>query len=1082
MPFKTNSFAYSCAALLLLVSTSLLSQKTVTGRVTSNADKQPVAGCTIQVKGTKTATQSGSDGVFTITSLKDIGVLIFTVVGFEALQVPVAGRSSIGDVALSLSATSLNDVVVTGYISQKKKEITGAISVVSVKDMKSVPAASLEQMLQGQAAGMNIITSGSPGTASDIFIRGITSFGNIDPLIVVDGVQSAPGDLTLLHDLSAQDIESVQVLKDAQSSIYGTRGSAGVIIITTKRGKGKASITYDGYIGTQQPLTGNVWHKANPQQMANLFFLAANNSDALDSNGNVNSAQYGIGKTPVLPGYVKAGDLSGVPAGSPAADPSLYNNDYNKGPIHLIVPAQTQGDGTDWFHAVFKAAPIQSHTITASGGSDRSSYLFSLNYFDQQGTLMNTYLKRYAGRVNTLFAVKNNVRIGENIYILFKQNPQITQNTEGNEVTNTAWMQPIIPAYDIGGGFGGTAGAQLGNSGSPVAQRVRATYNNDYEWQVTGDVFAEFDFLKHFTIKTLFGGNFDNYYNYTHGFHTYENAENSVSNAYQENAGYNSTWNWTNTLQYSNIFAEKHNLKVLVGYELFQTRSRYMNGSRIQYFSDDPNYVNLNTGGGGITNYSQYSSIRIASFLAKLDYAFNDRYLVGLNYRNDGASVFGSHSRYGDFGSVSVGWVVTQEEFMKSATFLNNLKLRGSYGILGSVSNVPVNNQYDLYNSGLGSSYYDIAGASSGNNVLGFYPSNFGNLNTSWEKDKILDIGMDAAIIQNHINISFDWYKKSIDGMLFQDQPPAVSGGGTPPLINIGDMENTGIDLSINYHTRFSRDWGFSIGTNIGAYKSNIISIPGATGFFESAGTHSTGNMVRNQEGHPVGSFFGYKIVGIFQDAADIAKSPTEDDAKPGRFKYLDANKDGKINDQDRIFYGNPNPDFTYGINLGASWKEIDFSAVFYGSAGNDIFNYMNYFQAFYPQFQNAKNADLLTNSWLPTRTNTSIPIVENASYFSTNGVLNSYFLESGSYFKCKQMQIGYNFTPATLKHVGLDRARIYIQAANLFTITNYTGLDPEIQSQGINGGGVPASQSFGIDYGNYPPSKTYLVGVSLTF
>jgi TonB-dependent starch-binding outer membrane protein SusC len=521
-------------------------------------------------------------------------------------------------------------------------------------------------------------------------------------------------------------------------------------------------------------------------------------------------------------------------------------------------------------------------------------------------------------------------------------------------------------------------------------------------------------------------------------------------------------------------------LNVLVGYESFQTRNRYMNGSRISYFSDDPNYVNLNTGGSGITNYSQYSSIRIASFLAKLDYSFNDKYLLGVNYRNDGASVFGPNSRHGDFGSVSVGWVLSQEEFMKGITFINNLKLRGSYGILGSISNVGINNQYNLYNGTQGTGYYDINGTSN-NIVLGFYPSQLGNLNTGWEKDKILDVGFDATIINNHLDLSFDWYKKTIDGLLFQDQPPAVVGGANAPQVNIGDMENTGLDIVVNYHTRISRDVNFNIGANIGSYKSTILSIPGAAGFFDVANTHNTGPMVREQEGHPVGAFFGYQIVGIFQDAADIAKSPTEADAAPGRFKYLDANKDGKIDDKDRVFYGNPNPDFTYGINLGVSWKEFDFSAVFYGSQGNDIFNYMNYFQAFYPQFQNAKNANLLTDSWLPTRKNTSIPIVENASYFSTNGVLNNYFMEDGSYFRCKQMQIGYNFTPAMLKHVGLDRARIYVQAANLFTITGYTGLDPEVQSQ-ANGTGVPASQSFGIDYGNYPPMKTYLVGVSLTF
>jgi len=401
MPFKTNALACCCAIVLLFVSTSLLAQKTVSGKVTSNADKQPIAGATVQVKGTKTATQTGTDGSFTITSSKDIGTLIITVVGFESLQIPVSGRASIGDVVLSLAATSLNDVVVTGYTAQRKKEITGSVAVVNVKDMKAIPAGNLENALQGQASGVTIISSGSPGENSNVFIRGITSMGGSNPLIVIDGVPSAPNDLTPLHDLSANDIESVQIIKDGQAAIYGARGSAGVIVITTKRGKtGRATITYDGYYGTQTVKEGNVWRKANSTQMMDMYWLAAQNSgqvitDTLPNGtpcpGCIASAQYGTGVTPRLPDYIVAGTASGVLASDPSVDPSKYNVDYSKGDIYQIVAANKSG--TDWYHSMFKPAPIQSHTVTASGGSDRSNYLFSFNYFDQQGTLMNTYLK-----------------------------------------------------------------------------------------------------------------------------------------------------------------------------------------------------------------------------------------------------------------------------------------------------------------------------------------------------------------------------------------------------------------------------------------------------------------------------------------------------------------------------------------------------------------------------------------------------------------------------------------------------------------------------------------------------------------
>ena len=1068
----------------ILFSTQIFAQqKTVTGIITNAKDNTPIVLATVGVKGTKIAAVTGNNGEFSITVPAGKNTLLISSVGYDEDEISISGISTV-KVSLKERQNSLNEVVVTGYTAQKRKEITGAVSVVNVKDLKSIPSGTAEQMLQGQAAGVSIIGSGQPGEGSNVFIRGITSFGNTAPLVIVDGVQSAPGDLSTLHDLSANDIESVQVLKDAQAAIYGARGASGVIIVTTRRGRGKATITYDGYYGTQRVQPGNPWHKANPQQMAELFFLAAKNSQQVDSaTGNVTSAQYGTGLSPVLPDYIKAGTLSGVSAGNPAVDLKKYNDNYAKGDIYLVVPANKTG--TDWYHAIFKPAPIQSHSVTATGGNDKSAYLFSFNYFNQQGTMLNTYLKRYAARINTVFNVKNNVRVGENLYVYFKDNPRIGNNGEGNEVNTTAWEQPIIPLVNAGGGFGGTAGSGLGNSSSPYAARVRAKDNKGLDWQMQGNVFAEVDFLKHFTAKTLFGGNLDNYYYYYHNYRSYENAENSASNSYGEGSGYNSNWNFTNTLSYNNIFARNHSVKILAGYEALQYRGRNVGGNRINYFSDDPNYLNLSTGANtGQSNFSGGYTTHGTALLAKVDYAFKDKYLLGLNGRRDGNSVFGPNSRYGNFWSVSAGWIVSEENFMKNVTFVSNLKFRGSYGILGSISNVPGGNAFTAYTSGGGSSYYDVNGG--GSTSLGFYAGSYGNLNTSWEKNKILDFGFDATLVKNKLDVSFDWYKKKIEGLLFGDQAAGTAGlGANLPKVNIGDMQNTGIDISATYHAKINKDVNFSIGANLGAYKNLIVSIPGAAGFFETAGTHNTGQQVRNQTGHPVGSFYGYHIVGIYQDAADVAKSPTETDAAPGRFKYQDLNGDGKIDDKDRGFYGNPNPAYTLGINLSISYKRFDFSTTLYGSFGNDILNYTRYFQDFWPQFQNSKSAALLTNSWVPkdrslprgqwTAVNpgASYPIVENDSKFSTNGVLNDFYKENGSYLRCKQMLIGYNFAPEVLKRAGIDRARIYFQAANLFTITKYTGLDPEV-------GGSAAT--FGVDYGNYPPSKTFNVGVSLTF
>jgi TonB-linked SusC/RagA family outer membrane protein len=828
------------------------------------------------------------------------------------------------------------------------------------------------------------------------------------------------------------------------------------------------------------PRTGNVWNKLDTKGMADLFWLAAKNSQQ-DKNGVVTSGQYGTGTSPVIPDYIKYGTKSGYTG---TVDLTKYNNDYSKGDIFLIVPANKTG--TDWWDVLMDPAPMQSHTITASGAAEKSTYLYSLNFLDQKGTLLNTYLKRYTARVNTSWNIKNNIRIGENMTIFYRDNPRIGNNQEGNDINNTAWEQPIIPVLDAGGGFGGTSGSQLGNSSNPYANRMRSKDNKNYNWQIQGNVFAEVDFAKHFTAKTVFGGRIDNFYGFYHNYRSYENAENGSSNGYGEYGGYNNNYNWTNTLSYSNVFKENHSLKLMAGYEMLKVAGRQVGGSRVNYFSDNTDYLSLNTGSPiGQNNYSNFYKQTGTSILAKIDYAFKDKYLIGLNGRRDGSSVFGPNNRYGNFWSASAGWMISQEDFFKNVKGINSLKLRGSYGILGSISNVGALNQYTLYGGSGGSSYYDLFGTSN-STVMGFYATNLGNTSTGWERDRILDIGFDATVLNNKLDISFDWYEKSIDGLLFQDQAPAVVGVGSQlPQVNIGDMKNTGVDLSLNYRGKINNDLSYTIGANIGAYKSTIVNIPGAAGFFEAAGTHNTGNQVRNAIGHPVGAFFGYKIAGIFKDAADVASWATEADAAPGRFKYVDVNKDGKINDADRTFFGNPNPDFTLGLNLGVTYKKFDVSAVVYGSFGNDVLNETRYFQDFVPQFQNSKSIPVLTQSWLPAdrskpraqwtavNPNAKYPIAENDSWFSTNGVINDFYMEDGSYVRVKQLSIGYTIDPSTLKRYGIDKARIYLQGANLFTLTKYSGLDPE-----VNGSSV----SFGVDYGVYPPSKQFNVGVSLTF
>jgi TonB-dependent starch-binding outer membrane protein SusC len=1049
--------------IFVFFSFSVSAQKTVSGSVRENSTA--LVGATVEVAGTTVATKTDAAGAFSITLPAGRNMLRISFADFVTQQLDVNNLTSLTGISVSLirQNASLNEVVVTGYSTQRKKDITGSVAVVNVKNLKQVPGTTAESILQGQASGVSVINSGSPGEGSNLRIRGITSLGSADPLVIVDGTQMS------MHDLNPNDIESIQVLKDAgAAAIYGVQGSNGVIIITTKKGRGRATINYDAFVGTQRPLKDG-FNVANAKEYGDVLWAQAANSGAAPSN-----AQYGHGATPVVPVWI-------TPAGStnpndPAADPATYNINS-----HQITRANQAG--TDWFHEIFKPATIQNHTLSAQGSSDKTSYFFSLNYLNQQGTLINTYLKRYAVRANTIFNVKNNIRVGENAYIFFKDNPKIGNQNEGNAISNSYREPAIIPVYDIMGNFAGTKSGGLSNAGNPVAQQKRQADNKGNDWQVNGNVFAEVDFLKHFTAKTVFGGTFDNYYYYFFSYTAYENAEgNTNPNAFTEGSGFNSTWVWTNTAQYKNNFG-KHAVTALIGTEAKKSYNRGTAAGRSNYYSISPNYWTLNTGDPSTASNSGGSPSQIAlnSYFGRVDYAYDDRYLLSAVVRRDGASVFEKDHRWGTFPSVTAGWRISEETFMKNVTWLNDLKLRGGWGKLGSISNIDPTNPYNLYASGAGYSYYAINGQSQGA-TQGFFASQFGNVQTTWEEDIVTNVGLDATIMKNKLDFSVEWYKKKISGLLYRRQSAIgdFNGGATQPFINGGNIENKGIDASITYHGTVKKDLKFDVTGTITSYRSKVVSLPEGYKYVDqnSGGSTRIGAFVRTQPGQAIGAFYGYKVIGYFKDAADIAASPSQVDSRPGRFKYADIDGDKVITDKDKTFFGNPNPKFTYGINLAVSYKDFDFSAFFYGSAGNDVINYIKYWVDFPQVFGGNISKDAVNNSWTPTNLNPKVPILEQAPSFSTTTVFNSWYMEKGSYLRCKQMQLGYTLPSSVLKRFGIDRLRVYLQAANLFTITKYTGLDPELQ-----GSNLGDNSNFGIDFGNYPANqKNYNIGVNLTF
>ncbi|OKS87689.1 hypothetical protein RG47T_3151 [Mucilaginibacter polytrichastri] len=1052
---------------------AVTAQTKITGHIVGSDDKQPVVGAAIRIKGTTIGTVTDVNGNFTLSASSG-QTLVITYVGYATTEVNVTGAAAY-PITLQVNNKSLNEVIVTGYSSQRKKDISGAVAVVNVSDAKKLPTGSSEQLLQGQASGVNVITAGAPGAGSNVFVRGVSSFGNSSPLYVIDGVQT-----NSMSDINPNDIESISVLKDAGSAaIYGVSGGNGVIVITTKKGKsGKTTISYDGFYGRQVPPGGNVWNTLSPQDMAKL-------ASAAGDNGNIGTNKIytsGLG----IPTYGWNGTL-GTGTGD-NIDLSTYKFDASNPANDFLIQKFNQ-QGTDWFHAIFKAAPTQSHNITATGGNDKNVYLFSLGYLNQQGTLIDTYLKRYQARINSTFALNDHIRVGETAYMIYRQTPYGNANggggygnqAENNAVSMSYRIMPQIPVYDIAGNFGGTydgPAAPLGNAANPVAQQVRTKDNYNKTWSVQGSAFVEADFLKHFTAKTQIAGTYIN--NWEYGFsslNAYNDSENhGTSNAYFENSQYNSNYNWTTTVNYKEIFG-KHNINFLAGYEQKQFYGRFVSGVSTNLFSVDPNYANVSN--GTLNNKAASYALQptaTRSFFGKVDYIYNDRYILSGTIRRDGYSQFGTQ-KWGNFPAATAAWRVSQEDFMKGLTWVNDLKLRGSYGVGGNNANVTGPNAFSQYGSGFGSSYYAVNGTVTSQ---GFNNTQIGNASTSWEKDKILNIGLDASLF-NKLDLSVEYYKKTITGLLYPQPLPATVGGATAPFVNLGDIQNHGLDISATYHGTAGSDFTYSIGANITTYKNTITYIPGD--YFDASNSR-VGYITRNEVGHPIGAFYGYQVTGLYNSTAEALAAPTYSGAAAGSFKYKDVNGDGKIDANDRTYIGNPNPDFTYGLNLNAAYKGFDFTAVFYGSQGNDDFNFTKYYTDFYSSFTGGKSTAALYNSWgSPGVTN---PTVTKASYTQSMGstIPSSYYVENGSFLKMRVAQIGYTIPTNTTKKIGISKVRVYLQGTNLFTITKYSGLDPELQPSSYNGvSNATQSAAFGIDYGSYPTNqRQYILGVNVTF
>jgi len=1068
----------------LVSSVVVTAQTKYKGKVIASDDKLPIIGASVRVKGAATGAITDVNGDFTL-SLSPGNTLVISYIGYVTKEITVGTDVNL-NITLIAGNNTLNEVVVTGYGSQRKKDLVGAVAVVDVAAANRQPTSSVENQLQGRAAGVTVIASGQPGENPSVKIRGANTFGNNQPLYVVDGVPT-----TNVSDINPNDIASMQVLKDASSaSIYGARAANGVIVITTKKGTGKVSVSYDAYYGTQVPKGGNVFNLLNPQEMTSLRTLAIQNTAALKGIPvDLSSNLYGPNGN-VLPDYISAGSTGpyGVHAGDPAVDPSKYNVNpfYTSGdPSGFYRITRSNKSGTDWYHEIFKSAPIQSHNLALSGSSDLATYLFSMNYFNQKGTLIDTYDKRYTVRANTSFNVSKHIRVGENLSYSVTENPLINENDEGSGIGMSFREQPIIPVYDIAGNYAGSNTANLGNARNPVAVQQRTGNNYGAYNRLFGNAFAEVDFLKYFTLRTQFGGEYYSDYNHSFTFPEYENSENNTTNSYSENSfnGYNYTW--TNTLTYHQII-RKHDIKLLVGTENYKNRYETLGATNTGYFTFDKNYTTITTGTGTPTAYSTIQRDKLQSLIARLDYTFNDEFLLNATLRRDGSSRFLTY-QYGWFPAVSAGWRISQENFLKKAAWISDLKIRGGYGVMGNQINVDPSNAFTTFGAIKTNSYYDIAGTST-STVAGFTQTRIGNPDAKWELDKNLNIGFDGSFFNQKLDISADYYKKIITGLLFNPNLPGTAGAALSPYSNVGAMNNTGLDIAIGTHQTISHDLKMDASLTFTTYHNVIKAVTvGQPYFDQNSGRFNGSSIIRNQVGGPVGGFFGYKTAGFWNSQAEIDAANTkaggtyQTDAAVGRFKYADINGDGKVTASDRTLLGNPNPKFTGGLNLDFVYKNFDLNMFWYGSYGNKIWNDVRWWTDFYANFAGVKSKTALYDSWTPTHTNAKAPIQEIDGSFSTNTVPNSFYVENGSYLRLKNLQIGYKFAPNLIKSIGLSSARVYLSGANLITITKYSGVDPEIVGGGTTSN-TNSSTNFGVDRGNYSPSRTYLLGVQVKF
>ncbi len=1003
--------------LSLLSFTLTYAQQEISGTVTDAMG--PVIGATVMEKGTSNGTVTDFDGNFKLKV--DAGkTLVISYIGYNTQELPAKDGMQ---VSMQENAKELAEVVVTGYQVQRKADLTGAVAVMDMKGPISESDPNMLNSMQGKLAGVDIVTDAAPGGGgSSIRVRGMSTVNACDPLYVIDGVATTEN----LNSLNSADIESIQVLKDASSaSIYGSRAANGVIIITTKKGKsGKMAINLNYNAAVQT--VAKKYKMLSATQWGEAYWQAAANDGIAPTAA---SLLYGTGEKPQL-----VSEINGVKTAN-----------------------------TNWQDEVYDAAWTHNLSASISNASEKGSYLFSANYINQKGLMTNTFYKRISGRVNSTYNFNKYVRVGENLMIARWENRGADTNGDRGIPYTAMRQHPALPVFQAPGVYTDPVSLIGSDIENPVQTLYNMRDNSNVSWRIFGNAYVDIMPIEGLTLKSNIGIEHVQFLNktLTRNVRATDDINNrAVSSGYGEG----NTYTWTNTANYLFDIKGQHHFNVLLGTEAIKYVFEDLAATRKGYAFEDANYMQIGAGSGTMTNGGGKQEWALFSLFGKLDYNFADRYLFSVTLRRDQTSRLHKDNNSGVFPAFSGAWRVSEEKFWPKNKWVDNVKFRLAWGQNG---NSAISNNYAAFSTyvfDLGNGAYDLNGTNT-NVVSGIKVASTGNPNLKWETTTQTNIGIDAYLIDNTLSLTFDYYWKNTKDMITIPPVLSVAGENAAKFMNTGTMKNHGFEMNLGYHSPQYGDFSWDGNFNFSMYRNKLEKLNDEVSVI--------GGDFRLIEGQPMGVYYGYVCDGIFQDADEVSNHAIQEGKGIGRLKYRDINGDGQITEIDRCIIGDPNPDFGMGLTLTANYKKWSLSTFFSGEFGFDIYNGTRKQLEFmtYGNVYTNRSSDVL-NAWSITNTGASIPALTTIDD-NNETRMSTYFVEDGSYMKCKYIKLSYRFDQPWMKAIGLSALNLYGQVENVFTITKYKGLDPE----------VPLS-TYGarIDNGPYPRARTFSVGLNVQF